>query len=187
MKSSRILILLIITIISIKSKIPENKNKIKEDEDLIDISTGYTHVNPSDRTYFYIALVGTNDIHGHFYPDQLEIGDYKYTQGGLDYLSKYINILRDEFPERVLFLDAGDLFKGSTESVLSDGDIMTESLNLMGCDGATFGFHEYDYSREFLEKKVSQVKFTYLAKIKKVKLSYHTDILDLIKDVYKHV
>ena len=31
------------------------------------------------------------------------------------------------------------------------------------------------------------VKFTYLAKNKKVKLSYHTDILDLIKDVYKHV
>ena len=164
MKSSRILILLIITIIiSIKSKIPEDKNKLKEDEDLIDISTGYTHVNPSDRTYFYIALVGTNDIHGHFYPDQLEIGDYKYSQGGLDYLSKYINILRDEFPERVLFLDAGDLFKGSTESVLSDGEIMTESLNLMGCDGATFGAHEYDYSREFLEKKVSQAKFPYLA------------------------
>ena len=31
------------------------------------------------------------------------------------------------------------------------------------------------------------VRFTYLAKQKKVKLSYHTDILDLIKDVYKHV
>ena len=31
------------------------------------------------------------------------------------------------------------------------------------------------------------VKFTMLAKEKKVKLSYHRDILDLIKDVYKHV
>lgn len=31
------------------------------------------------------------------------------------------------------------------------------------------------------------VKFTMLAKDKKVKLSYHQDILDLIKDVYKHV
>lgn len=31
------------------------------------------------------------------------------------------------------------------------------------------------------------VKFTMLAKDKKVKLSYHRDILDLIKDVYKHV
>ena len=31
------------------------------------------------------------------------------------------------------------------------------------------------------------VLFTYKAKNKKVKLSYHRDILDLIKDVYKHV
>ena len=31
------------------------------------------------------------------------------------------------------------------------------------------------------------VKFTMLAKAKKVKLSYHRDIRDLIKDVYKHV
>ena len=31
------------------------------------------------------------------------------------------------------------------------------------------------------------VRFTKLAKDKKVRLSYHKDILDLIKDVYKHV
>lgn len=31
------------------------------------------------------------------------------------------------------------------------------------------------------------VRFTMLAKKKKIKLSYHRDILDLIKDVYKHV
>jgi len=31
------------------------------------------------------------------------------------------------------------------------------------------------------------VKFTMLARDKKIKLSYHRDILDLIKDVYKHV
>ena len=164
MKSKRITLLLIITIIiSIKTNIPENNYKIKDDEDLIDISSGYTHVNPTDRTYFYIALVGTNDIHGHFYPDQLEIAGHKYTQGGFDYLSKYINILRNEFPERVIYLDAGDLFQGSTESSFSNGDIMTESLNSMGCDGATFGVHEFEYSREFLEKKVSQSKFPYIA------------------------
>ncbi len=31
------------------------------------------------------------------------------------------------------------------------------------------------------------VRFTMLARAKKIKLSYHRDILDLIKDVYKHV
>ena len=31
------------------------------------------------------------------------------------------------------------------------------------------------------------VEFTYLAKKKKVKIDYHKDIRDLIKDIYKHV
>ena len=86
--------------------------------------------------------------------EELEINGHKYTQGGLDYLSKYINILRNEFPERLLYLDAGDLFQGGTESTFSNGEIMTESLNLMKCQASTFGDHEYDYSREFLEDKI---------------------------------
>ena len=48
----------------------------------------------------------------------------------------------------------------------------------------------YQDSKIIEEGKIeipSLVKFTYLARNKKIKLSYHTDILDLIKDVYKHV
>ena len=155
------LFLLFIFLNSINSSIIENNNK--NNDDLIDISTGYTHVNPSDRTYFYIAVLSTNDIHGHFYPDELEINGYNYTRGGFDYLSKYISILKNEFPERVLYIDAGDLFQGGTESDFSNGDIMTESLNLMKCDASTFGDHEFDYSREFLEDKVKKASFPYLA------------------------
>ena len=162
MKSKILLLfLLFIFLLSINSSIIENNNK--NNDDLIDISKGYTHVNPSDRTYFYIAILSTNDLHGHFYPDELEINGYNYTQGGLDYLSKYISILKNEFPERVLYIDAGDLFQGGTESEFSNGDIMTESLNLMKCNASTFGDHEFDYSREFLENKVKKASFPYLA------------------------
>ena len=153
------LIILFSFLVLINLTLSENSN----DDELIDISSGYTHVNPSDRTYFYIAILSTSDIHGHFYPDELEINGYNYTQGGFDYLAKYINILRQEFPERLLYLDAGDLFQGGTESILSNGEIMTESLNLMQCKAATFGDHEFDYSREFLEDKISKSTFPYLA------------------------
>jgi 2',3'-cyclic-nucleotide 2'-phosphodiesterase (5'-nucleotidase family) len=153
------LIILFSFLVLINLTLSENSN----DEELIDISSGYTHVNPSDRTYFYIAILSTSDIHGHFYPDELEIKGHNYTQGGFDYLAKYINILRQEFPERLLYLDAGDLFQGGTESILSNGEIMTESLNLMQCKAATFGDHEFDYSREFLEDKISKSTFPYLA------------------------
>ena len=153
------LIILFSFLVLINLTLSENSN----DDELIDISSGYTHVNPSDRTYFYIAILSTSDIHGHFYPDELEINGYNYTQGGFDYLAKYINILRQEFPERLLYLDAGDLFQGGTESILSNGEIMTESINLMQCKAATFGDHEFDYSREFLEDKISKSTFPYLA------------------------
>ena len=162
MKSSgfTLSLLLILFFITINSTVIENNNK--NDDDLIDISKGYTHVNPSDRTYFYIAVISSSDIHGHFYPDEREINGYKYTQGGLDYLSKYISILKSEFPERVLYIDAGDLFQGGTESDFSNGDIMTESLNLMQCNASAFGDHEFDYSREFLEDKLKKSDFPYL-------------------------
>ena len=161
MKSEKksLIFLLLSFLILINFTLSENSN----DEDLIDISSGYTHVDPKDRIYFYIAVLSTNDVHGHFYPDELEIKGYNYSQGGFDYLAKYVNILRNEFPKRLLYLDAGDLFKGGTESVLSNGEIMTESLNLMECQAATFGDHEFDYSREFLEDKVNKSTFPYLS------------------------
>ena len=128
MKSTNIILFILISfIILIKSNLPENNYK-NDDEELIDISEGYTKVDPLDKSYFYVPIISTNDLHGHFYPEQLEIDGYNYTQGGIDYLSKYISILKNEFPERVLFLDTGDLFQGGTESILSDGEIMTDSL-----------------------------------------------------------
>lgn len=162
MKSTRFLLFIIFAFL-ISNNFSLAKNSDKNDDDLIDISSGYTHVNPSDKTYFYIAILSTNDIHGHFYPDQLEIDGYNYTQGGLDYLSKYISILKNEFPERVLYIDGGDLLQGGTESTISNGEIMTESLNLLQCDATTFGEHEFDYSRTFLEDIVSKSKFPYLS------------------------
>jgi 2',3'-cyclic-nucleotide 2'-phosphodiesterase (5'-nucleotidase family) len=40
---------------------------------------------------------------------------------------------------------------------------VTESLNLMQCKATTFGLHEFDYSREFLENKIKQASFPYLS------------------------
>lgn len=135
----------------------------ESNDDLIDISSGYTHINPKDKSYVYIAILSTNDLHGHFYPEDIEFSEKAYTRGGMDYLEKYMDIIRNEFKTRFIYLDAGDLFKGGLESQLTDGDIMTESLNLMQCKATTFGLHEFDYSREFLENKISQTSFPYLS------------------------
>ena len=144
----------------------------EEEEELIDVSSSYKHVDPNDKTYFYVAVIATSDIHGHFYPEELEIGNTNYTRGGLDYVAKYINILRNEFPNRVLYLDAGDLFQGGTESTVTEGEIMSDYYNAMETNGVTFGNHEYDYSRSFIENKVSEANFPYMA----------TNIYDTVKE-----
>ena len=138
-------------------------NSLESNDDLIDISSGYTHINPADKSYTYVAILSTNDLHGHFYPEDIEFSDKAFTRGGMDYLAKYIDIMRNEFKSRLIYLDAGDLFKGGLESSLTNGDIMTESLNAMKCKATTFGLHEFDYSREFLENKIKQASFNYLS------------------------
>ena len=131
------------------------------EDDLIEISI-YERINPEDNNYFYLPIISSSDIHGHFYPEELEINNITYSRGGLDYLAKYINIIREEFNNNILYLDAGDIFKGGTESTLTNGEIILDYLNLIKLDGATFGNHEFDYDKDFLLEKLKNSKFPYL-------------------------
>ena len=61
-----------------------------------------------------IAVIGTNDIHGKAFPTVLSRQDTgeKYNYGGLVYMAKIIEIIKQEFPDSTLYLDAGDQFQG---------------------------------------------------------------------------
>lgn len=80
----------------------------------------------------------------------------------MDYLAKYVNILRNEFQNNFLYLDAGDLFQGGTESSLTNGEIIMDYLNLIKVDAVAFGNHEFDEDRETLEQKVENSNFPFL-------------------------
>ena len=128
------------------------QNSKFNNEEIIEISN-YERINPQDKDYFYIPIIGSSDIHGHFYPEEFETKNISYSRGGLDYLGKYINILRKEFNNNVLYFDAGDMFKGGTESELTNGDIIFDYFNLIKVDGVAIGNHEFDYDRQFLIKE----------------------------------
>ena len=41
-------------------------------------------------------------------------------------MTKYINIIREEFDNKMLYLDGGDLFQGGLESTITNGSIIVD-------------------------------------------------------------
>ena len=131
------------------------------------LNQNYEKVDPYDKTYTYIPIVGTDDIHGNFFPkiNIIKVGKetISYKTGGLEFVTKYINTLREEFgSNRVLYFDAGDFYQGGIASVIFDGEIMLDFFNLVGLNGSTVGNHEFDYSRNWIQSKIEKAKFKVL-------------------------
>ena len=133
----------------------------------IGLNPNYKKISPNDTNYTYIPVVGIDDVHGLFFPkiNKIKVNNetLEYKTGGLEYVTRYLNILRDEFgPGRVLFFDGGDFYQGGIDSVLFDGEIMQDFYNLVGVNGSTIGNHEFDYSREWIENKVNKGNYPLL-------------------------
>ena len=138
--------------------------EMSEQNGNLGLNQNYSRVKPNDKKYIYIPIVGTDDIHGNFFPkvNHIKVGDEEliYKTGGLEFVARYINILREEFgANRVLYFDGGDFYQGGMASVLFDGEIMQDFFNIIGLNGSTIGNHEFDYSRSWIESKISKAKY----------------------------
>ena len=78
-----------------------------------------------------LTIVGTNDMHG--------------STARLPLLAGYFDVIREQTNGRLLLLDGGDMFQGTLESNLGEGDVMIEAMNAMGYTAATVGNHEFDF------------------------------------------
>ena len=139
-------------------------------EDIINLSNyDYPKKSSEDDSTYNIVIMGTNDIHGAFFPHKKKINNTTYDYGGLIYMGNYITNLREEWGNRFIWLDSGDQFQGGLESKLSNGDIITDFFNIMGLNGATIGNHEWDFKVDFLINQTSKSNFKYIcANIKNI-------------------
>jgi 5'-nucleotidase len=81
---------------------------------------------------FDISVIGTNDVHGHF--------DNMAAFGG------FVAALKKKVgADRVLLVDAGDMFQGTLESNMNEGAAIVRAYNALGYDAAAVGNHEFDY------------------------------------------
>jgi 5'-nucleotidase len=85
----------------------------------------------------HVVIVGTTDVHGWF--------NGHGTYGGAPTLASYVAALRDVNPGHVLLVDSGDLFQGTMESNMFEGEPVIRSYNALGYTAAAVGNHEFDY------------------------------------------
>jgi 5'-nucleotidase len=86
-----------------------------------------------------ISVVGTNDVHGELMPHE--------GRGGLVTFSGYVDALRllREADGAVLLVDAGDMWQGTLESNLNEGEVTVDAYNALGYVAAAIGNHEFDF------------------------------------------
>ena len=134
----------------------------------IEIDYNYKNINLHPRDLIYIPIVGTNDIHGHFFPMLNEIKfnatkSFTYKTGGMELVYSYVNILREEFGKnRVLYFDSGDHYFGTKDSKFFDGQNFLDFFNFVGLNGTTLGNNDYNFPREWIEKKIKEADYPLL-------------------------
>ena len=99
------------------------------------------------RPPVHVIVVGTTDVHGWFngHIETPPGGGPGVLWGGLPSLASYVEALRDENGGRVLLLDAGDMFQGTLESNLFEGEAVIRGYNILGYTAAAVGNHEFDF------------------------------------------
>ena len=138
---------------------------LKEEEELFDLTPYYNDIIKEKDGILTIAILFTTDIHGYFFPrviNNSHIGHQVLEAGGMEYLSSYLRILRDEWKDRFIWLDGGDIYQGGYESIISEGKIMSEYMNLENLTASTIGNHEWDFGQEFLRNRIKESNFPYI-------------------------
>jgi 2',3'-cyclic-nucleotide 2'-phosphodiesterase/3'-nucleotidase len=95
-----------------------------------------------------------NDLHG-----KIVDGD---NQPGVDELTTFFKMAHatDDHP---IFLSAGDMWQGSSESNLTYGMLTTDWMNQVGFTAMALGNHEFDWGEEYVQRNSEFAQFPFLA------------------------
>lgn len=111
------------------------------------LASACASVPPRPAEPVRVVVVGTTDVHGWFngHIDVPQDGGPGVVWGGLPALAGYIEALRKENDGRVVLVDAGDMFQGTLESNMFEGEAVVRGYNALGYDAAAVGNHEFDF------------------------------------------
>ena len=111
------------------------------------LASACSSIAPKPAEPVHVVIVGTTDVHGWFagHVETPQGGGEGVLWGGLPALGTYVEALRVKHEGRVIVLDAGDMWQGTLESNMSEGEAMVRGYNAIGYAAVAVGNHEFDY------------------------------------------
>lgn len=100
-------------------------------------------VPPRAVQQVHVIIAATTDRHGWY--DSHHEARNAPPYGGLSLLGGYLQNLRSNNQGRVIVVDSGDLFQGTLESNLFEGEPVIKGYNALGYNAVAIGNHEFDY------------------------------------------
>lgn len=108
----------------------------------------------SSSVIVYIDFYSINDLHGKLADGTNHIG--------VDELTTYLKNAR-QTDDNAIFVSAGDMWQGQSESNMTKGLIMTDWMNELDFAAMAIGNHEYDWGEEYIEDNEDFAEFPFLA------------------------
>ena len=102
-------------------------------------------------TFDFYAI---NDLHGKFADADSNIG--------VDELTTFLKNARAN-NKNSIFLSAGDMWQGSSESNMTKGKIIVDWMNELDFTAMAIGNHEFDWGEEFVKSNATMADFPFLA------------------------
>jgi 2',3'-cyclic-nucleotide 2'-phosphodiesterase/3'-nucleotidase len=108
-----------------------------------------------------LRVIETSDVHGSFFP--YDLIERKPKAGSMARVSSYVKRLRQQYGDRLLLLDNGDILQGQPVSYYSnfmdttDMNIAAQVINYMHYDAETIGNHDVEPGHKVYDKWLSEV------------------------------
>ena len=120
-----------------------------------------TGMNAATKTV-KLKVIETSDVHGHFFP--WDFMEKKPLKGTLARANTYITKQRQEYGERLLLIDNGDILQGqpcvywSNYVMPEDENLAAQVINYMKYDAETVGNHDIEPGHMVYDKWIREVR-----------------------------
>ncbi len=109
-----------------------------------------------------LRILETTDVHGAFFP--YDYINHRPMAGTISRASTYINRQRQEFGDRLILMENGDILQGQPVSYYSNyidtlsHNVAADIVNYLRYDAQTFGNHDVETGHAVYDKWVSEIE-----------------------------